>query len=387
MSCTSVTDVERVWVLTTFDISTATGTTEAYYLVRKFADHWDTHVYAPLSEPISGTKQHRLAMTSLTAAILFNTVLIPYFVWQAIRQPPDVVFVYKNIFLPAFIVKLLTGAMIVYDIRADPYQQAKELEVYNPRGRVYHFLLLIACRFHQFSLPRADGVITLSEPLAKRLRENYYVDKSKVGLIPLAVNPDEFIPHSHDDNTIRIGYLGSLKEFRGIDTLVESCGFLQPELQSQIKIDLYGAADKQFVNLIESISPDKITIVWHGYVSHNKIPERVGKCDIAISPLPAFESFELSSPAKIYEYLGLGLPILATDITPHKRILTDQCCVLVPPEDPKAMAGGLDNLIRDDEFRSQLSKNARNVALENTWSDRFDTLCKYLEKWGKERSS
>lgn len=377
----TATNIQRVWVLTTFDISTAPGTTEAYYLIREFADQWETHVFAPLSGPISGIEEHRLPVASLTAAILFNTVLAPYFVWQAIRRPPDVVFVYKNIFVPALIAKLLTDATVVYDIRADPYQQARELETYNPKGRVYHILLSAARRFHRFSLPRADGVITLSEPLAQRLEEDYGVKRERIGLIPLAANPDDFTPRERDGEKLRVVYLGSLEEFRGIDTLVEACGYLEPELQSQIQIDLYGTADESFVDSIGSIAPEGLTTVWHGYISHDNIPDEVGKCDIAVSPLPAIKSFEVSSPAKIYEYLALGMPVLATDITPHRRILTDQCCVLVPDESPEQMADGLERLIRDDELRSQLSKNSREIALENTWSDRFDTLCGYLKEW------
>jgi hypothetical protein len=50
--------IQTVWVLSTADISTAPGTTEAYYLVQKFAERWETHVFAPVSNEIESVYAH-----------------------------------------------------------------------------------------------------------------------------------------------------------------------------------------------------------------------------------------------------------------------------------------------------------------------------------------
>jgi glycosyltransferase involved in cell wall biosynthesis len=372
---------QTVWVLSTADISTAPGTTEAYYLVQKFAERWETHVFAPITNQIESVHEHSLPVDSILAALLFNTVLAPYFVWQAIRHPPDIVYSYRNIFVPVLISDLLTDATIVYDIQVDPYEQPKEFEKYDSRGHIYSLLLFLVKELHQFSLPRADGVITLSEPLADRLHTEYGVPREKIGLIPLAADPTEFKPASNDDEPLRVVYVGALREFRGIDDLVLALANLDSELQSKVRLDLYGEADDEFIQNIEELASSGLSIKWHGYIAHNKLTQELAECDVAASPLPPLDSFEMSSPAKVYEYLAMGLPIVATDITPHRTILSQECSVLVPPDDTEAMTNAFARILSDDEYRSRLSAGAREKALENTWTERFNDLRNYLEGW------
>jgi len=375
-------DIHVVWVLATWDISTAPGTTEPYYLVRKFAEHWETHVFAPLSKPIESVDQHRIPVASISAAILFNTVLVPYFIWQAIRKPPDLVYAYRNIFVPVLIAKLFTNATVVYDIRADPYAQAKEFEEHeDSQSQIYHLLLRVTRILHRFTLPRADGVITLSESLADRVHSNYGVPRNKVGIIPLAVDPGKFTPKEENKNHFKVVYVGALREFRGIDDLVRALTALEPELRSKVQLELYGGADEEYIQSLQDLTQDRLSINWHGHVAHDQLARQVAICDVAASPLPPLDSFEVSSPAKIYEYLALGLPIIATDITPHRRILTEECSILVPPGDTKVMTDAFEKVLSDTRYRSELSEGARRLALENTWTDRFKKLCGHLDSW------
>lgn len=371
---------ERVWILSTADISTALGSTEPYYLTQRFAMQWETHVFAPLSSQIESVHEHRIPVKS-SAAFSLNVIMIPYFIYQALRYPPDVVYSYRNIFIPVLIAKFLTDSTIVYDMRVDPYQQPKEFEKFDTRGIIYLILLVVVHRLHQIFLPRADGVITLSESLADRFHKEYAVPRTKIGIIPLAVDVDKFTPIPREGKKFRIVYLGSLSEFRGIDDLIKAVSTVKRDLRAQIQVDLYGTADEDFISSIEELATEEILIKWHGYIDHEKIPQEVGRCDIAVSPLPPLDSFEVSSPAKIYEYLALGLPIIATDIGPHRSILTDECSILVPPRDTEAMAAAITLLLSDEEYRLQLAKGARERALENTWEDRFAEVCRYLEDW------
>lgn len=374
-------EIQTVWVLSTADVSTAPGSTEPYYLIQEFAENWETHVFAPLSGDINSAQEHRLPVASIAAVVLFNTILAPYFVWQAIRYPPDVVYVYRNIFVPALIAKLLTDTIIIYDIRVDPYQQPKEFDKYNPQGLLFNILLYVMKTLHQYALPRADGVVTLSQPLADRLCADYGVSAEKIRLIPLAADPKRLTPTSQTSEPLHVVYVGALQQFRGISDLVKALATLEPELRSKVQLDLYGEADEEFIESIEDLALNGPTLNWHGYVEHEQLIKEVSKCDVAASPLPPLDSFEVSSPAKIYEYLALGLPIVATDITPHRSILTEDCCILVPPGETEAMAEAFRRVLKDDEYRLSLSNGARRKSLNNTWSNRFSDLCGYIEEW------
>jgi glycosyltransferase involved in cell wall biosynthesis len=54
------------------------------------------------------------------------------------------------------------------------------------------------------------------------------------------------------------------------------------------------------------------------------------------------------------EALYAGLPVVSTQIGGAVEIITHSCGVLVPPDDPVALAEALAGLIKDPDVRSQL---------------------------------
>jgi glycosyltransferase involved in cell wall biosynthesis len=68
-------------------------------------------------------------------------------------------------------------------------------------------------------------------------------------------------------------------------------------------------------------------------------------------------------PLKIYTYLLTGKPIIATNLTAHSLVLTDETAVLVDPA-PAAFAAGVIKLIENPDLREQISVQARRLAEE-----------------------
>ena len=63
-------------------------------------------------------------------------------------------------------------------------------------------------------------------------------------------------------------------------------------------------------------------------------------------------------------------PVVASDITGYRDVMTDETGLLVPPDDSDALAGGLSNLLGDESRRRQLGESARRLAQERySWDD------------------
>jgi glycosyltransferase involved in cell wall biosynthesis len=75
-----------------------------------------------------------------------------------------------------------------------------------------------------------------------------------------------------------------------------------------------------------------------------------------------------TSPLKLFEYLAMGRPIVASDLPSIREVLTDsRTALLVPPGDPQALAGALSRLAGDRALARALGRASLALAADFTW--------------------
>jgi glycosyltransferase involved in cell wall biosynthesis len=104
---------------------------------------------------------------------------------------------------------------------------------------------------------------------------------------------------------------------------------------------------------------------------HAEMPEYLAACDVLVSPhgKQADGGEFFGSPTKLYEYMASGRPIVASNLGQIADVLTDgESALLVPPDDPEALARAIVRLIDDACLRARLGRNARAAAeAHHTW--------------------
>ncbi|TKX86567.1 glycosyltransferase [Halorubrum sp. SS5] len=369
-----------VFLFSTHDISIAQGTTEAHYVSRYFATIFDTSIIAPTSSEIEGANHYSYSFSGLLGLLYINILLLPQLVWLAYNEQPDIVYVYRNVILPPLLIKFFFGSTLVTDLRVHPVNQPKE---FNDDTVVNQLFAIGAQASHSVLLRFADVVITLSEPLRESLVDSFPVSNEDIVIVPLGVDPNVFeVNERKQDDQFTIAYMGSIKPHRGIELVIEALNELPTRHQRAVTIELFGPRVEHYVSDIEALADGgEYTVTWHGLIPHEAVPARVGQADCAVSPLPPHDGFEVSSPAKIYEYLALGLPIVATDITPHRRILShEEDSLIVATDSPTEMASAIERLILDESFRATLSANARAAGQDNSWETRINTILDTIDE-------
>lgn len=71
-----------------------------------------------------------------------------------------------------------------------------------------------------------------------------------------------------------------------------------------------------------------------------------------------FEGFSLP----VLEGLAHGIPVLCSDLPPHRELAGDDAALFVDPRDPGAIAAGLERICRDDDLRVRLVAAGRERA-------------------------
>jgi glycosyltransferase involved in cell wall biosynthesis len=80
------------------------------------------------------------------------------------------------------------------------------------------------------------------------------------------------------------------------------------------------------------------------------VPALLAAADIHCQPNTGPEPFGIT----FVEALYAGLPVVTTALGGALEIIDERCGILVPPDDPKALAAALERLVRDRNLRAQL---------------------------------
>jgi glycosyltransferase involved in cell wall biosynthesis len=75
-----------------------------------------------------------------------------------------------------------------------------------------------------------------------------------------------------------------------------------------------------------------------------------------------------NTPVSVIEACAMGLPVVSTDVGGIRDLLTDGVSgLLVPDDDPQAMADAVLRLVGDPQLAERLSTNGRKVAEASSW--------------------
>lgn len=162
------------------------------------------------------------------------------------------------------------------------------------------------------------------------------------------------------DGRLPIVYTGTYERYQGLDMALECVDIVAKQYPNVIFI-FVGAKNQQarewteiaremnlqdHVRFLDVVSPEE-SMVYLAYAS------------VLISP----RLDGTSTPLKIYSYLHAEKPIVATSITAHTQVLTEDTAILVEPN-KEAFAEGILRALDNPELSRQLGKNAHQCARE-----------------------
>ena len=162
-------------------------------------------------------------------------------------------------------------------------------------------------------------------------------------------------------------YTGHLYLWKGADTLIESAKFLG----ENILICLTGGTDADILKVKKQISGNK-NIIIAGNKPHLEIPYWQKSADVLVLPNTAKEDISkyYTSPMKLFEYMASGTPIIASDLPSIREILNESNAVLVEPDNPEALADGIEKILNGKELADKISKRALADVQNYTWRKR-----------------
>jgi glycosyltransferase involved in cell wall biosynthesis len=207
-----------------------------------------------------------------------------------------------------------------------------------------------------FALRRADAIMAVSRPLVGRLARAG-VPVEKVRWVPNGfAPPNQILTRAASRQALRIpddalvaGWVGRLSREKGADVMLDALSQSDPSWRLSIVGE--GAERDQLKEQAAALGIDD-RVTWHGAVPN------------AGALMPAFDALVLSSrtegtPIALLEAMHAGVPIVATQVGGVPDVVTSEHALLVPSEEPGAIAAALSQLRHDPQAATRRSELAR----------------------------
>ncbi|MFK7944308.1 MAG: glycosyltransferase [Paracoccaceae bacterium] len=235
-------------------------------------------------------------------------------------------------------------------------------------------------------LGASTALAAVSRQMAAFLK-NAGADQGRVHVIGNAVDTTHFRPMTRGahvpkipDEAFVVGFTGSLKMWHGVDTLMAAFReFHTNEPRAHLLICGDGPKRGWIDGFVTGAGlADAVTMA--GWVDHADLPGLIARMDVATAPYPAAQDHYFS-PLKLYEYLAMGRPVLASDIGQTSELLTgSQAAMLLPPGDASALAAALRVLCADPARRADMSAAAAAEGARHDWTRNANRVVEIAER-------
>jgi glycosyltransferase involved in cell wall biosynthesis len=238
-----------------------------------------------------------------------------------------------------------------------------------------------------------DQVLTITGSL-RDLMVNRGVPEEKITVLPNGVDAVRFVPRPRDQELAQqlgltgkvvIGYVGSILDYEGIDTLLHATARMKGMRDDfHVLIVGDGAAFDQCQALAGHLSLADL-VTFTGRVPHHDVERYYSLVDVAPFPRKPLPVCEAVSPLKPFEAMAMGKVPVVSSVAALQEIVDHGTTGLVFAKgDVEALTTALNQAVGDAELRARLGAAARDwVVRERDWS----VLVKQLEQVYSELES
>jgi glycosyltransferase involved in cell wall biosynthesis len=220
----------------------------------------------------------------------------------------------------------------------------------------------------------ADAYVTITRALAAELAARYG-PRVRVFVVPdgaaATLEPDD----SRESAPALAAYAGHLYPWKGVDIFLQALA-----RTSGMRALIVGGHPVEADTLRVRRLIDELALTGRvkmtGLVKPAAVRARLAPATMLVLPnTQSAMSERYTSPLKLFEYLGMRRPIIASDLPAIREVLRDgETALLVPPGDPAALAIAMERVAGDPALARRLAARAAALAPEYTWGRRAERL-------------
>jgi len=277
----------------------------------------------------------------------------------AVAVDADVYHFHDPELIPAGLLLRARGKKVIYDMHED-LPRTVPYKPYVPKWLQPPLAKALAIG-EALAVPRFSGLIAASPEISAR-----YVAHPNLSIVqnyPLREEfPEDSRSPTHGDYVVYVGLRitrarGALEMMRAIDLVPEAL---------RVRLKLVGTIEPG--DLVEELKamPGWRSTEYLGPLGRAGVSELTRNAMAGLVVLHPEPNYVTSHPVKLFEYMCAGIPVIASDFPPFRRIIEQaQCGILVDSLSPKKIAEAIEFLASHPEearamgARGRLAVNSR----------------------------
>lgn len=262
-----------------------------------------------------------------------------------------------ELLLVGFLLRLM-GYVVIYDVHED-YAKSIAFRTYIPpklRTAVAECLFRLEDCLGRFF----HAIVVATDDIKKNFPRQKVV---AVRNYPILAGDSK---RQNSKGNIYFVYVGSLSRANGITEIVRSMEHLT--VSEGVKLILAGKfSPPEYEEEVRQLDGFK-RVDYRGWIPFYEVSELMSSCDVGMVCCHPEPNSVNSLPNKMFEYMSVGLPVIASHFALWRDIIEkDYCGLCADPMRPDDVARAMQIMIGNPEMRRQMGENAKK-AIENKYN-------------------
>ena len=262
--------------------------------------------------------------------------------------------------------KYLKGKQVVYDIHEHwPSEIPFDLGIRNGT-LVQRALSALVSSVEIVLARRAESTFAVSKSVAARFREK--------GIEPAIISnhsiADLDIPYNPNRSGRKLMFVaGNIHAFHGVGECIRAVSRVR-EHYPDVSLTLVGNVREDLEERINESDHNEF-ITSTGFLPYREMYEKLNEGTVALLVFqPTYHNISIGLPNKLFDYMLLGLPVVASDLPEIRSVVTEaDCGILVDPASVDDIADAISYLFEHPKEARRMGANGREAVLEKyNWS-------------------
>jgi len=265
--------------------------------------------------------------------------------------------------VPALKIAEKTGASVVADLHNILAEELVAAGVISREGNEYKALQ----RQLADALGQVDLIVVVSEQMKSYVHSEYDIANESIYVVPPGGRPRIMHVEEHPLPP-RVVFAGLVSYREHVDLFVQSMPMVsQKRSDAAFFITKKGDDLKRIEKMVRRL---KVSPEYFWYPSENQFYEFLASCHIGALPSTSDVARRLGTPAKLFAYLSVGLPVVANDVGGWTDIIRQENVGLLTEDNPQSFASAILELLGDADLRLDFARRGLEaIGTKYSWDN------------------